>query len=406
MFSRKLKQKSHDSLLLASTQIVRKSQIFSPIGKRLISLPPKLKGTRTLFKSKKCYICKEPYRKIGEIYHSLCPSCADYNIRKRNYTPSMQGYRALITGGRIKIGFETALKLLRGGAEVLITTRFTNDAARRFQQQNDFSEWKHRLSIYALDLKHLPSVESFIQYLIDIGKPLDILINNAAQTIRKPDSYYIYMARQELKLKSKTPCELIAGFSDPDLKKNHSRFLLGSIQEIEFLDENDEPIDFASKNSWCLALDEIAPLEMVEVMIINATSPGILCAKLKPLLLKSQNKYKFIVNVSAMEGQFSRKNKTHRHPHTNMAKAALNMITRTSAKDYVQDNIYITSVDTGWVTEEHPFPIRQKNRAKGVVPPLDCIDGASRILAPIFNTINGDKALYGVFLKDYAPTDW
>ncbi|WP_444929441.1 hypothetical protein ACJJIF_16615 [Microbulbifer sp. SSSA002] len=138
MLSRKLKQKAHDSLLLASTQIVRQSQIFLSTGQNLEKLPLKIKNTRTLFKPKKCYIFKEPYQKIGKIYHSLCPSCADFNSSKRGYSAPMQGYRALITGGRIKIGFATALKLLRIDAEILITTRFTSDAARRFQQ----ATWK------------------------------------------------------------------------------------------------------------------------------------------------------------------------------------------------------------------------------------------------------------------------
>jgi NAD(P)-dependent dehydrogenase (short-subunit alcohol dehydrogenase family) len=93
------------------------------------------------------------------------------------------------------------------------------------------------------------------------------------------------------------------------------------------------------------------------VQLVNAVAPFIFNARLKALMMRTPERDKHIVNVSAMEGQFYRRFKTTRHPHTNMAKAALNMMTRTSAADYHADGIHMNSVDTGWVTDEDPVEI-------------------------------------------------
>ena len=133
------------------------------------------------------------------------------------------------------------------------------------------------------------------------------------------------------------------------------------------LDQDLQQVDLRGRNSWRLLLAEVSTVELLETQLVNAVAPFVLNARLKSLLLRTPERDKHIVNVSAVEGQFYRRYKTTRHPHTNMAKAALNMMTRTSAADYHADGIHMNSVDTGWVTDEDPVADR---RAQGGGAPL------------------------------------
>ena len=173
------------------------------------------------------------------------------------------------------------------------------------------------------------------------------------------------------------------------------------------LDQDLQQVDLRDNNSWRLLLADVSTVELLETQLVNAIAPFVLNARLKPLMLRVPSADKHIVNVSAMEGQFYRDFKTDRHPHTNMAKAALNMMTRTSAADYVKDGIHMNRVDTGWVTDEDPALIAaRKQEEHGFHPPLDIVDGAARIVDPIFTGLLTGKHASGQFFKDYFPTSW
>jgi NAD(P)-dependent dehydrogenase (short-subunit alcohol dehydrogenase family) len=306
------------------------------------------------------------------------------------------------------------LRLLRDGAKVLVTTRFPKAAAKRFYEEPDSKDWLHRLFLYGLDLRNIPEVERFAAHLLETEPHLDILVHNAAQTIRRPNGFYTELMAQEAAPLALMPAELrdaVKGeVAPPDQAEHGESAALTAVNDVLPIDrytDHEERADSRDRNSWLLKLDEVSAPEMLEVQLVNAVAPFLLNARLKALLARSPHERRFIVNVSAMEGQFSR-HKTVYHPHTNMAKAALNMMTRTAGEDYAKAGIYMTSVDTGWVTDENPQPKREHvQSSRGFYPPLDIVDGMARIYHPVAHGVELPETPFsGVFLKDYAPCPW
>jgi NAD(P)-dependent dehydrogenase (short-subunit alcohol dehydrogenase family) len=451
------KAEAHDRDLRATTEIrtARHAEVFVP-PPRLVAgagaaLPESAEGAagmgaaaaaaatdaagsspRVLEKPRNCYVCKAPFVELHFFYDAMCPACAERNYAKRFQTASLEGRVALITGARIKIGYQAALMMLRAGARVLVTTRFPRDAAARYAREPDFERFRDRLEVHGLDLRHAPSVELFARHLCMKEERLDILVNNAAQTVRRPPAFYAHLAELEERPFRELPASvrpLLAShehikesmIDDPPLLVGiRASAMLAKVpcayddttqDEALFpagrFDQDLQQVDLRTMNSWRMRLADVPSPEMLEVQLVNAVAPFILCSKLKPLMRKTDNRDKHVVNVSAMEGQFSRGTKTDKHPHTNMAKAALNMLTLTSARDYARDGIHMNAVDTGWVTDEDPSEIsRRKQERHDFQPPLDIVDGAARVCDPFFSGLLTGVHVFGKFLKDYAECAW
>jgi NAD(P)-dependent dehydrogenase (short-subunit alcohol dehydrogenase family) len=410
--SRSAAQTERDEAALHETGIrtLRRKPIFTTPN----VFPPENFEPNESLEPQHCYVCKQKYSTLHHFYDQMCPDCAEFNFLKRTETTDLSGRVALLTGGRVKIGYQAGLKLLRCGAHLIVTTRFPRDSANRYAREPDFAEWSRRLEIFGLDLRHTPSVDAFCMQLLDTHPRLDFIINNACQTVRRPPDFYAHMIEGEREAQR----HLTAGGLD-----NVAAVLAPELSQVPLLpedlaiqkhlfpqglfDQDLQQIDLRGRNSWRLLMAEVSPVELLEVHLINAIAPFIINARLKPLMLRTPERDKHIVNVSAVEGQFYRNWKTTRHPHTNMAKAALNMMTRTSATDYYGDGIHMNSVDTGWVTDEDPVEIAaRKTATEGFHPPLDIVDGAARVLDPIIVGHKTGEHVWGQFLKDYKPTDW
>ncbi|MDN5886738.1 MAG: SDR family NAD(P)-dependent oxidoreductase [Micrococcaceae bacterium] len=390
---------------------------------------------------RKCYVCKQPFTKVDAFHHLLCPDCATAGRHWREARIDLTGRRALLTGGRAKIGMHIALRLLRDGAHTTITTRFPADAARRFAALDDSGDWLHRLRIVGIDLRDPSQVVSLTEQLVAAG-PLDILINNAAQTVRRSGQAYRHLIDAEAR---PLPPELSQARGGPELwgagqaPQAHPRALAAafdldtdalessaawdparlaelamtagsaSLDRVEAgtaIDAGGLVPDLVSVNSWTHTLGQVEALELLEVQLCNVTAPFLLASLLRPAMAASSFNRKYIVNVSAMEGQFSRVYKGPGHPHTNMAKASINMLTRTSAEElFDTDGILMTAVDTGWITDERPHESKIRHAAGGWHAPLDLIDGAARVYHPIVAGEEGTD-LRGCFIKDYRPSPW
>ncbi len=415
----KNERRDADRALLSRTGIrqLRENPIFkTPRRQRDAKPDPTPIGHVT--EERVCYACRARYTAVHFFYDQMCMECGDFNYEKRSQTADLTGRVALVTGSRVKIGYQAAILLLRSGAEVICITRFPKDAAARYAKEEDFSEWGHRLRIHGIDLRHTPSVEALCVQIREEHDRLDFLINNACQTVRRPPGFYAHMMQNELSTDlSDRTLALVAS------QRSASAMPAAALSQIPLLEEDHldptalfpkdrldadlQQVDLRKVNSWRLQMHEVPTIELLEVHLVNAVAPFVLNARLKPLMMAVPTADKHIVNVSAMEGQFYRTFKSDKHPHTNMAKASLNMMTRTAALDYIESGIHMNSVDTGWVTDEDPVEHAERKREMHHFhPPLDIVDGAARIVDPILDGINTGHHVWGQFLKDYKPTDW
>ncbi|MEI5525110.1 SDR family NAD(P)-dependent oxidoreductase [Streptomyces brasiliscabiei] len=389
-----------------------------------------------LQRPRSCYTCKTRYVEVDYFYHQLCADCARLNRGKRDARADLTGKRALLTGGRAKIGMYIALRLLRDGAHTTITTRFPKDAIRRFKAMDDSADWMHRLEVVGIDLRDPAQAVSLADQVAEAG-PLDILINNATQTVRRLPSAYAALVDGEsapLPAGELPPYHVIGAFnsgavdgltgnaalpvgtSGLDAQRVADLALVAGNASVArhldgtAIDAGGLVPDVVDTNTWVQTIEQISPVELLETQLCNYTAPFILISKLRPAMADAARKAAsgraYVVNVSAMEGVFGRGYKGAGHPNTNAAKAAMNMVTRTSAQEMFQsDGILMTSVDTGWITDERPHFDKLRLADEGFHAPLDLVDGAARVYDPVVLGEQGED-VYGVFLKDYAPGKW
>ncbi|CAE7272935.1 unnamed protein product [Symbiodinium natans] len=423
----------------------------------------------------RCYMCREridPSATLAE-RPRLCGACEALSRDKLCQQADLNGKTAIVTGGRVNIGYATALKLLRMGCEVAVTTRFPRDCLRRFSQESDSASWMSRLSVYGADFRNVPTVAALGKHLASMFPKLDFLINNAAQTVKRPPAHYKALVEAE-----QTPLE--AGLEDrlrqlpgckPDLKYllDDSDAIADSIpgpvaSPSGQLSLSQLPVaeakDLRAETSWTAKIGEVSWVESVEVQVINVTAPFVLLSELKPSLLSKEamepqkdatarilrredkeprdllsgegpgtiprrylygyvgqglqekrrqlmKEVKYVVNVTSQEGSFrSLGNKGANHPHTNMAKASLNMMTCSVADEFSRAGVAIVSVDTGWISRMKPEPLAEAEPHVQSAPPLSAEDGAARVLDPIISTMNGQQPVTGCLLRNFQPVDW
>ncbi|MEV6630807.1 SDR family NAD(P)-dependent oxidoreductase [Actinoplanes sp. NPDC051470] len=356
-------------------------------------------------RERRCYICRGRFREVDAFYHALCPACAGAHREHRDARTDLTGRRAVVTGGRVKIGYQVALKLLRDGAEVTVVTRFPADATRRFEREPDATGWSSSPRIIGADLRDPRQVLDLAQRLSDGGRTLDILVNNAAQTVRRPDWAYQPLVAAEL-LAGKA-VETVAGYRPGAAPPEWSAALETAGSELAAVTDATGALAVGgAHNSWSARLGEIDPVELLEVQLVNVVAPFLLVDRLRPVLTAPGTTRRYVVNVTGREGWLGAGDPgPYRHPHTSVSKAGLNMLTRAGAADLARDLVYMCGVDTGWITDENPAERKARREATGWRPPLDVVDAAARIYHPIVSGEAG-APMHGVLLKNYAVVPW
>ena len=409
----------------------------SPILESQLSGNEGYENVQPRFRNEYCYICRYSLRTHHPLYRSLCRQCGDFNIAERNFSLpenlKIEGFISLVTGARINLGFHTAVRLLRCGAKVIVTTRYPRDAEQKYKQMSDWHLWKDRLRIVGADFRTSRDAFSLIEVVRSQveqwGGVLHILINNAAQTLTDSEvteSQAIFRERQLLLEMGTEDDTVIEGSVpyQPRVRGVVSNHLLDATPIDDAAEQfainhnfgSGNQLTNHSKSSWMQSMHEIPYEDLMTALAVNSIVPAILIRELTPLMGSKvrtpspaggqtshpRRPVGYIVNVSSREGIFEQSPtasaKNGKHVHTNMSKAAMNMITATEAAPLWQRRgIAMNSVDPGYMSAAPE--IRQEC-------PITWEDGAGRVLWPVaMGERKQPNVVWGRFLKHYGKVD-
>lgn len=410
------------------------------------------------FQIRRCYICRKfiSYQSKKKCLEcGFCSKCLVYNTKMRKLNSTMNNRIAIVTGARIKIGFACCLKLLRAGCTVIGTTRFVKDARYRYRKERDFHQWKNNLYLFPLDLKNGENVTKFIRYIKSNFPKIHVLINNAAITVRRPIQYYKtligreYYGLKQIERKKHLAIDIKPGkkrnnknkqiisthskenknevykadqkFGNRTETKKYMQLIRSTLSSVQYYmndedrysrkegkkyfpprrtDQYGEQIDLRRENSWTQKINELDPIELLEVQAVNNIAPQILVSQLFENLIPHNNSKSpsYVINVTSDEGFFDEYSrfKNSNHPHTNISKSALNQLTRSSATYFAKNGVLMNSVDVGWSSSARLVVLR------GLKAPLSMEDAAARTLHPIFSR----SELYGKLFCNFQPVRW
>jgi NAD(P)-dependent dehydrogenase (short-subunit alcohol dehydrogenase family) len=355
----------------------------------------------------RCYLCDAPFRGDPSAPERRCSDCVELERRKRERRPALAGRVALVTGGRVRIGYAVCVSLLRAGATVHATSRFAASALDRFAREPDYGTFAARLAVHSLDLCDLPATERFAErFVARFGAP-DILVNNAARTIDHPPSWLDEMRAIDRRRLDALPEGARDAARAFDPGPSHE---LAKDGGTTALDHEGQPLDPRPRNAWRAKIGEVPLRELLAVHAVNALAPFVLVDRFRSAMTSGHREAhpaRFIVNVTSPEGRYYRRYKGPWHPHTNMAKAALDMMTRTCAEELASHGVFLSSVDPGWVSDQHTMAVRDVlNTSADFCPPVSVEDAAARVLDPVYSAIEGAPPAWGVVFRNYAPCPW
>ncbi|KAF8078304.1 hypothetical protein FPV67DRAFT_1603874 [Lyophyllum atratum] len=404
--------------------------------------PARRKEDQKQHKSSKCYICLFLLTSAHPLYPALCVPCGNFNTASSALSLPPQfnliSKTALVTGARVNLGYHVALRLLRCGCSVVITTRYPHDAEVRYLAESDSEAWKDRLCIVGADFRTAKDVFALVGVvkgrLRDWGtEKLDLLINNAAQTLTDQAETEVKSGEREQQLRLQGTGNLVidAGYQPRlrggigaikyDFHDHHHIDGLPSVDDTTkaVLDEENRELIKPVKSSWTQKLNEIPYEDVISAHSINTFVPLILMRELLPIMSlpsvspspspssASAKPSAYIINVSSREGipecRPSHRAKAGHHVHTNMSKAALNMLTETEAGEaWRSARVAVNSVDPGYMSADPEWMEMSGLSDKNC--PIGWEDGAARVLWPVAMGEKGTP-VWGRFLKHFQTVD-